>query len=1009
MQELSTPLRDLDAHYCRAGVRGNLALGKMVRAPVAGLALVTSLLALQPTPVTAGALSCQDIVVNLVEQGRARLEGVTFEFNRASLRPESLPQLIAARDAILSLGGTWMVEGHTDNVGSRDYNLRLSETRAQAVRDWLAAAGVPAGQLAVAGYAFDRPVADNETEAGRAQNRRVELVAEVTPDMLGFGGPAEADPCPATLTPGIHAEGATAGAEAPPPPPPITEWTGSGGQEWLPFSHLMATGFGTGSGWSGEVITMPPGTQPQACQALCWANDQCAAFSFNPGGSYFIEDARCHLIGYGSERDLTRDNTYFADGAFFASGLKPDARILTPESEALAAEILADLAEIAGLRARARLTAAAEAAPGAPIDVALDGHVPAERYASLVEIADLDDYDFSWWKSRASLFVHDMADGRSGQIAAPGPGDYVLRYVIDHPTAGRHTIVAQPLTIVERADATIADPAGNTGQATLSAPMVLAPGEAFTVTYTGPLFNGDWIDIITPGNDDDMSGGWGWAWATGAPVSLTAPQQEGDYTLRYVAEDPARGRTVLARETLVVRATPATTVPDEAIVRRCEGAMMTPCEITLPESDLALTLIAGYGITEPLAYTTAAGIRAERPSFDVVRLSDGAVVIAVNERQGGGTYCQELASGDRACITPAYADADGMLAGVVFASLTSASMQAETMAADEEETILPGAMQGIWAVMVREGHPKAGKRFLRLDLFQDMDEDAVSGSFNLAGDFDPMPHAGGALEGRQSGDSVTLTLLDDMQRGAPVLKLDRWADEDWLGTFLVGRMEIPVHAMRVARPGDDDWDEPLSWSDRDPMAEALQIGAEVLQGLLGDNANLSPEDRAAFEMMGRIMGGAAAAMGAETPAPGADAPAGDLMGMLGAILGANPQSAPRSPAGAGAAPAEAASGQDTETARHQTEMNAGAEAEINAARAKAEALIAAEQQRAAAAEGQASSIGQGLAAGLGGQPVGAHPLSGHLAASPQLEPLGGTPLDLTAEEALRLIAPHRED
>ena len=152
----------------------------------------------------AEALACLQLVEALANAGRVPLQGVHFDFNRASLRPDSLPAMIAARDAILTLGGSWTFEGHTDAVGSRDYNQRLSEARALAVRDWMVGAGVDPALLAHAGYSFDRPVADNATEAGRALNRRVELVGVVNPDALGFGGPDGVDPCPDTLTPGTH-------------------------------------------------------------------------------------------------------------------------------------------------------------------------------------------------------------------------------------------------------------------------------------------------------------------------------------------------------------------------------------------------------------------------------------------------------------------------------------------------------------------------------------------------------------------------------------------------------------------------------------------------------------------------------------------------------------------------------------------------------------------------------------------------------------------------------------
>ncbi|MBN2176756.1 MAG: OmpA family protein [Demequinaceae bacterium] len=67
------------------------------------------------------------------------------------------------------------VAGHTDSSGPAAYNQTLSENRARAVRDYLVAQGVPAGALGVVGNGEARPIAANDTEAGRAANRRVEL------------------------------------------------------------------------------------------------------------------------------------------------------------------------------------------------------------------------------------------------------------------------------------------------------------------------------------------------------------------------------------------------------------------------------------------------------------------------------------------------------------------------------------------------------------------------------------------------------------------------------------------------------------------------------------------------------------------------------------------------------------------------------------------------------------------------------------------------------------------
>jgi outer membrane protein OmpA-like peptidoglycan-associated protein len=104
------------------------------------------------------------------------LEGVTFAKNSADLTPESSVVLdrVAASlkehpEVRLEIGG------HTDSNGSPEHNKQLSEARAASVRTYLVNKGVPGGQLTTKGYGSQRPVADNNTDAGRALNRRVEL------------------------------------------------------------------------------------------------------------------------------------------------------------------------------------------------------------------------------------------------------------------------------------------------------------------------------------------------------------------------------------------------------------------------------------------------------------------------------------------------------------------------------------------------------------------------------------------------------------------------------------------------------------------------------------------------------------------------------------------------------------------------------------------------------------------------------------------------------------------
>ena len=68
------------------------------------------------------------------------------------------------------------ISGHTDSVGKKAYNQKLSDRRAHAVADYLVNAGVPASSIkSVEGYGASNPVADNKTKEGRAQNRRVEI------------------------------------------------------------------------------------------------------------------------------------------------------------------------------------------------------------------------------------------------------------------------------------------------------------------------------------------------------------------------------------------------------------------------------------------------------------------------------------------------------------------------------------------------------------------------------------------------------------------------------------------------------------------------------------------------------------------------------------------------------------------------------------------------------------------------------------------------------------------
>lgn len=107
-------------------------------------------------------------------KGSITLVGVHFENDSAKLTPESftvLDPLAASLKAHPRL--KIELQGHTDAVGSAPYNLKLSQARAEAVREYLVAQGVSASTLTAKGYGKTQPVADNKTAAGRAENRRV--------------------------------------------------------------------------------------------------------------------------------------------------------------------------------------------------------------------------------------------------------------------------------------------------------------------------------------------------------------------------------------------------------------------------------------------------------------------------------------------------------------------------------------------------------------------------------------------------------------------------------------------------------------------------------------------------------------------------------------------------------------------------------------------------------------------------------------------------------------------
>ena len=121
-------------------------------------------------------MGCPEIKREIRNLLKKAMSGIQFENAKATIKPNSY-KILNDIAKIFIENPTYIVEvqGHTDNVGKYDYNIDLSERRAQAVRTYLINQGVPAERLSAHGYGPDRPIDDNKTKAGRAKNRRVEF------------------------------------------------------------------------------------------------------------------------------------------------------------------------------------------------------------------------------------------------------------------------------------------------------------------------------------------------------------------------------------------------------------------------------------------------------------------------------------------------------------------------------------------------------------------------------------------------------------------------------------------------------------------------------------------------------------------------------------------------------------------------------------------------------------------------------------------------------------------
>ncbi|MGQ0763152.1 MAG: OmpA family protein [Acidobacteriota bacterium] len=121
----------------------------------------------------------KQLTKEMEEFGRVRVYGINFDVDSDRVRDESKPTIDKVV-AMLKAKPDWKItiEGHTDSTSTAQHNQNLSERRAVSVKNQLESAGIEASRLKTIGYGATKPVASNDSELGRAQNRRVELIRQ---------------------------------------------------------------------------------------------------------------------------------------------------------------------------------------------------------------------------------------------------------------------------------------------------------------------------------------------------------------------------------------------------------------------------------------------------------------------------------------------------------------------------------------------------------------------------------------------------------------------------------------------------------------------------------------------------------------------------------------------------------------------------------------------------------------------------------------------------------------
>ena len=132
-----------------------------------------------PCRINIADVGAEDWPAMLTRDCRIRVHSIHFDLDRATFKPEAIPTLEQATAVLRSVTRVSVeIQGHSDNVGPEGDAQRqlLSLARAKAVASWLTAHGVPANRVTARGYGKTRPIVDNDSDLGRALNRRIEIV-----------------------------------------------------------------------------------------------------------------------------------------------------------------------------------------------------------------------------------------------------------------------------------------------------------------------------------------------------------------------------------------------------------------------------------------------------------------------------------------------------------------------------------------------------------------------------------------------------------------------------------------------------------------------------------------------------------------------------------------------------------------------------------------------------------------------------------------------------------------